>query len=84
MGPKPTYELPHQKEGGIIVIIVITKTKTNGILIHICELTALKRSIIMNVTSVARRCALVLNINVTGSKVVMFSLKNSLHVETTW
>ena len=57
------------------MITVITKTKTNGILIHICELTALKRSIVMNVTSVARRCALVLNINITGSKVVMFSLK---------
>ena len=71
------------KEGGIIVIIVITKTKTNRILIHICELTALKRRIVMNVTSAVRRCTLVLNINVTGSKVVMFSPKNSLHVETT-
>ena len=30
----------------------------------------------MNVTSAARRCTLVLNIHITGNKVVMFSLKN--------
>ena len=55
------------------MITVITKTKTNGIQIHICRLTALKMSIVTNVTSVARRCALAHSLNVTGSKVVMFS-----------
>ena len=51
----------------------LLKTETNRIQIHICGLTALKRSTVMNVTSVARRCALVLGLNVTGSKVVTFS-----------
>ena len=55
------------------MITVITKTKTNGIQIHICGLTALKMSIVTNVTSVARRCTLAHSLNITGSKVVKFS-----------
>ena len=64
---------PILREDGITVIIVITRTKTNGIQIHIWELTALKKSTIMNVTSVAKRCRLVRSLNATGSKVVTFS-----------
>ena len=55
------------------MITVITKTKTNGIQIHICRPIALKMSTIMNVTSVTRRCALACSLNITGSKVVTFS-----------
>ena len=55
------------------MITVTTKTKTNGTQIHICGLTALKMSIVTNVTSVARGCALARSLNITGSKVVTFS-----------